>query len=229
MTKYLALIAVALSTQAGAADRNFSVTGFDRVRVDGPYKVTLTTGTAPFARATGDPAALDGVAIDVQGRTLVVRPDRASWGGYPGQARGPVEIRLGTHDLSAVWVNGAGSLIVDKIRGLSFDLAIQGTGTAAINSADVDQLKVAVNGSGTASMAGKAKRLTAIVRGTSVFDGAGLQALDATLGAEGPATIRAMVEGEAKIDARGLASVQVDGQPSCTVKAQGSATVTGCR
>ena len=59
-----------------------------KVRVDGPFKVTLATGVAPFAKASGAPAALDRVAIDVQRRTLVVHTSTSSWGGYPGDDAG---------------------------------------------------------------------------------------------------------------------------------------------
>ena len=77
---------------ADAATRNFGVSGFDRIRVDGPFRVKLATGVAPFATATANSAgALDGLAIDVQGRTLVVRSNRKSWGGYPGEAAGPTQ------------------------------------------------------------------------------------------------------------------------------------------
>ena len=110
-------LAIAAAHPADAADRNFGVSGFDRVRVDGPYKVRLITGVASFATARGSAAALDSVAMDVQGRTLIVRSNRSSWGGYPGEATGPVEITIGTHELTAAYVNGAGSLAIDKVRG----------------------------------------------------------------------------------------------------------------
>jgi len=41
--------------------------------------------------------------------------------------------------------------------------------------------------------------------------------------------VRANVSGTAKVDALGLAAVTLAGSPSCTVKTQGSSTVTGCR
>src|SRR5688500_9331412 len=115
---------------ADAATRNFGVSGFDRVRVEGPFKVRLATGVAPFASASGLANALDSIAIEVQGRTLVVRGIRSSWGGYPGESKGPVEISIGTHELTAAYLNGAGSLAIDKVRGLSFELSVQGAGSA---------------------------------------------------------------------------------------------------
>jgi hypothetical protein len=219
-----------LAAPAWAGTRNYSVTSFDRIRVDGPYHVTLKTNVAPFARASGSQASLDGVSVKVEGRTLIVRADTSSgWGGYPGEGRGPVTIELGTHDLTNAWVNGAGALFIDKVKGLSFDLAIQGSGIARIDSADVDQLRIGLSGSASSRIAGRALKLTATVRGSASLDAEALVVKDAVIGAEGPALVRASVSGTAKVDALGLASVALAGSPSCTVKTQGSSTVTGCR
>jgi hypothetical protein len=227
---FLALIITALTAfPALAADRNYSVTSFDRIRLDGPYKVQLVTGVAPFARASGSQQALDGVAIDVQGRTLIVRANRSSWGGYPGKQPGPVEISVGTHDLSAAYLNGPGGLSIDKIRGLSFELSIQGSGAVNVAKVDVDQLKVGISGAGSTTLAGRSPKMTAIVRGTSLFDASALIAKDIVVGAEGPAIVKVHASSSAKIDTIGTGTIEVSGSPACTVKATGSATVTGCK
>jgi hypothetical protein len=228
----LALLALASLPAAAAApttERNFSINSFDRIRVDGPYQVTLKTSVAPFARASGTASSLDGVSIKVEGRTLVIREGSGGWGGYPGEGRGPVTIEVGTHDLSAIYINGAGALDVDKVSGLAFEIAIQGSGVARIDQVDVDQLKIGVAGAATTRLAGRAAKLTATIRGTSTFEGDGLQVSDAVIGAEGPSTVRAQVTNSAKVDAIGLVSVTLTGDPACTVKARGSASVTGCK
>ena len=214
---------------AAPTTRNYSVTSFDRIRIDGPYKVELRTNVSPFARATGSPLSLDGLSIGVEGRTLVVRRGSGGWGGYSGESRGPVTISVGTPDLRNAWINGAGALSVDRVRGLSFDLAIQGSGMATLEQVDVDQFKAGISGSGSIRMSGKVAKLTATVRGTSTFDGDALQVKDAVIGAEGPSTVRTTVTNSAKVDALGLASVNLAGRPSCEVNAKGSATVSGCK
>ena len=224
----IALLAC-LPTPADAATRTFGVSGFDRIRIDGPFKVRLATGVAPFAVANGSGPGLDSVALDVEGRTLVVRNNRSSWGGFPGDAKGPVEISIGTHELNAAWVNGSGSLDIDRLRGLSFDLSVQGAGSASVGQATVDQLKIAIAGAGSVSIAGVAPKLTALVRGVSTLDAARLIASDAIIGAQGPATVRLTVTGSAKVDAQGAVVVDLAGRPACTVKATGSATINGCR
>lgn len=228
-TFLLAAAIAAIAAPAGAATRNFGITGFEKVRIDGPFKVKLTTGVAPFARATGSPQALDRVAIEVRGNTLVVHSNLDSWGGYPGRDSGPIEIALGTHDLSAAWINGSGAIAIDHVKGLSFDLSVQGSGAGEIGQVSVDQLNVSVVGTASAKLAGQAAKMTAVIRGISSLDAAALATKDATLGADGAATIAANVDNSVTVDATGPATVKIDGSPSCTLRVSGSASVSGCR
>jgi len=224
------LIAAALSVPANAGTRNYGVSGFEKVRVDGPFRVRVTTGVPPSAQATGPDDAIDKVAIDVQGSTLIVHINQSNWGGYPGTGSGgPVEITIGTHELSSAALNGSGSLNINEVKGLKFDLAVQGSGGANIGNADVDQLRVSVIGAANASLSGRAGKMTAIVRGVSTLNAAALSAKDAAIGAEGAATVTAQVSNEATIDGTGTATITVSGAPSCTVRASGSATVNGCK
>ena len=217
------------ASPAPAADRNFGVSGFDRIRVEGPFKVQVRTGIAPFARASGSAQAIDRVAMSIQGRTLVIRNSQTGWGGYPGQPSGPVEIEIGTHELGQAILNGAGTLAITRAEGLSFELAVQGSGSASIDEVAVDQMKVALSGTASARLAGKAPKLTAVVRGISTLAAAKLVTRDAEIGAEGPATVRINATGTAKIDAQGAATVELSGRPACTARTAGSATVSGCR
>src|SRR5260221_1723865 len=224
-----ALTALAAPAGAGAATRNFGITDFTKIRVDGPYKVSLSTGVAPFARATGSGPALDRLTIEVRGDTLVVQTNASGWGGYPGSNPGPVEVSVGTHEVSNASVNGARCLLVDRVRGLSFALSVQGSGRAEIASAGADQMNVSLVGIASAKLAGQVKKLTALVRGLSALDAAGLAATDAAIGTEGAATIDADVTGDATVDASGPGTIRLTGRPTCTMKVGGSTTVSGCR
>lgn len=219
----------AFSSAADAATRNFGITGFEKVRVEGPYKVRLATGVAPFASASGSQAAIDRIAIEMRGNTLVVHAGSSSWGGYPGQDTGPVEISLGTHDLNSAWLTGSGAIAIDRIKGLSFDLSVQGSGAAVIGDTRVDQLNISVGGTASATLAGQADKVTAVVRGVSSLDAANLAVNDATIGAEGTATVSANVSNAVTVDGNGPVTVTFSGGPACTLRVNGSANVSGCR
>ena len=165
----------------------------------------------------------------MRGDTLVIHSSLDSWGGYPGKDVGPVEISLGTHELSAAWLNGSGSLSINHVEGLKFGLSAQGSGSIDIAQAEVDQFNVSVLGTASARLAGQAGKVTAVIRGISTLDASGLALKDATLGADGAATIAANISTSAKVDASGPATVRLTGGPSCTLQVSGSASVTGCR
>lgn len=220
---------LALAAPAAAATRNFGISDFTKVRVDGPYRVTFTSGVAPFARASGSGPALDRLTVEVRGDTLVVQANKSGWGGYPGENPGPVEVNVGTHEISNAWVNGAGSLVIDRVRGLSFALSVQGSGRGEIAAADADQLNVSLVGTASARLAGNAKKLTALVRGISALDGTNLLATDASIGTEGAATVDANVKGDAEVSSSGPATIRLAGRPNCTLRIGSSAIVSGCR
>src|SRR4051812_20216991 len=225
----IALIAAAASP-ATAATRNFGVSSFDKIRVEGPYRIKLTVGVPVSAKASGgSTAALDRVSIESQGSTLIIHPNRASWGGYPGRDAGPIDIEIGTHDLVSAWLNGSGALNINKVKGLSFDLSVQGSGTTSIAQVDVDQLNISVGGTANASLAGRAAKTTAGIRGVSSLDASALSTKDATFGADGAATIKALVTNSAKIDGSGPGTITLTGRPACTVRVSGSTTVSGCK
>lgn len=224
-------VAVALSAVASpawAATRNFGITGFEKVRVEGPYKVVLSTGVAPFARATGSAAALDKLSVEVRGNTLVVHNSQSSWGGFPSANAGPVVIALGTHDLRSVSLNGSGTIAIDRVKGLSFDLSVQGSGGGSIGRVDVDQLNLNLGGTTSATLGGRSLKMTAVVRGNSSLDATLLKVNDAVLGAEGAANVKADVRNAIKIDGSGPATVTLSGKPACTLRVSGSVSVIGC-
>ncbi len=216
----------ATAVPAHAATRNYSVSSFTSIRVDGPYDVKLTTGVAPYARAVGDWSAIDKVSLSVEGQTLVIRPPA----GEPLKATGgTIRIEVGTADLAKAALNGSGRLAIDKVRGLKFDLTVAGAGTVDIAGMDVDQLTVGLIGVAGSRLGGKAKSVRAIVRGTSTLDASGLQTNNMKLGAEGAAVARLNVRDTLDLQAAGPATIAVDGSPACTVKIQGAASVSGCK
>lgn len=213
---------------AGSTTRNYGIRSFEKIRVEGPYKVTLKTGVAPFARAKGPQAALDRIDFEMRGDLLIVRS--GPFAKQPSAAAlAPVEVELGTHDLFSAALTGSGSLSVDKVKGLKFDLAVHGAGTTDIGQVSVDQLSVNLGGNAAARLSGKSQRLTAILKGLSSIDLSGLDVSDAVIAAEGPSTVRATVSKSAKIDGKGTASFALAGRPSCTLNVQGSVSVSGCK
>jgi hypothetical protein len=225
--RLLFLLAVTLaSSQVAAATRGYTVTGFDRIRVDGPYDVTVRTGLAPSARATGSTDAIDRISVAVQNSTLVIRPDNSGWGGYPGAATGKVEVAITVADLSAAILAGSGKLAIDRVHGDNLELVLGGAGMVSVGLIDVARLSVMLTGSGGASLAGHADDGRLVVRGAGNVAADGLTIRHAEIVSAGAGTITVTAAETAKVTAAGNGDVTVHGKPDCTVDATGTGTVS---
>ncbi len=222
----LALLALAAAVPAGAAERTYSITDFDRVLVDGPYRVALTTGRSSSARAEGSTEALDHVTVDVQGGTLRVRRNRSAWGGYPDSGAGPVTITLTTRDVRNAAVVGSGSLDIDRAKGLRVDLSVAGSGRLIVGEVEADNLVVGLLGGGRITLAGRTKQLRATVQGSGDLAASGLTADEAQIASDTAGNVAVAVARTAKVIATGAGDVEIVGSPACTVQAKGSGQVS---
>ena len=223
------LVLLAAASPTAAETRSFGINTFEKIRIDGPFKVTLTTGVAPYAKAVGSAQAVDRVAVDVRDNMIVVHTNVSSWSSDPNPNAGPVEVLIGTHDLSSAWLSGAGSLSINKVKGLSFDFSVQGSALGEIGDVAVDQFNINLNGTANARLAGQAGKTTSVVRGTANLDASRLIVKDAAITADGSATVDQTVTNSVKVTAAGPATIRLKGNPSCSLHAGGSTTITGCK
>ncbi|WP_343344348.1 DUF2807 domain-containing protein [Sphingomicrobium sp. XHP0239] len=207
-------------------ERNYSVTSYDRVRVEGGLSVTMVTGVSPFARAKGRAADMDGLTIDLNGRTLVIRQSVNNR--RRSEAPGPVTIEVGTPRLSQAWVNGSGTLDIDRVEGLEFDASVNGAGRLRIGALEADNFELLLNGAASAEIAGRVESGTVVVRGVSSLRGAGLDIEQLTLGVDGPGYVELGVAETAEIDSIGAGTIALDGAPACVTRLSGPTVLTGC-
>ena len=217
---------VAVVAPAMAVERRYSLGDFDRVQVEGPYQVHLTTGTATIGRAAGSQQALDRLSVDVQGSTLRIRPNRSAWGGYPGQSSDPPPtIFVSTRTVRAVSVRGSGGISVDKVRAPKLDLSLAGSGRIAIGAVEVDALALTQLGAGQLTLAGRAKQAKLFVQGSGAIDAAAFRADDVQVNAETAGNVSLAAVKTAKIRSTGAGDVIVSGNAACTVEALGAGAV----
>jgi hypothetical protein len=221
----LAFFAFYAAMPAAAAERTYTVTDFDRVQVEGPYRVILESGRSSAARAEGSTEALDQISVDVQGGTLRVRRNRSAWGGYPGEGAGPVTVTLITRDLRNALVVGSGSLDIDRAGGLRVDLSVSGSGRLSVAAVDADTLVVGLAGGGRITLAGRARQLKATIQGSGDLAAADLQADDAQIASDTAGNVAVAVARSARVTASGPGDVEIIGSPACTVQAKGSGRI----
>jgi hypothetical protein len=214
------------ATPAVAAERGYSVTSFDRIRVEGPFAVTVSTGKGVSAKASGSEEALERVSVKVEGRTMLIRPNLSGWGGYPGKQTGAASIAVTTPGLDTAIVLGSGSLDIDRMKGPRVVLTVEGSGRVAVHAIDADNASLAVAGSGTIDAAGRAKEAAAVVRGTAEIRAGDLAISDLTLTSESAGAVTMQASRSAKVNALGIGAITVAGTAACEVRKVGGGPLT---
>jgi hypothetical protein len=230
MTRFLfalPVLAAALvaSASAYAADRPYPVADFDRLVVEGPYRVHLVVGRATTARASGTRDGLDRVSIETNGTTLRIRPQRNVWGGSAGRDPGPVTIELTTRSLRSARLLGPATLDVDAARGLNVEFMVEGSGTLHAYNVAADTLTLGLLGGGLLEITGTAKILRGQFQGTGSVAGALLAVDAATVTTNTAGSVFLRVNGRAEITAYGLGTVTILGRPACVLSGSGASQV----
>ncbi|WP_326525319.1 head GIN domain-containing protein [Sphingomonas sp.] len=215
---------LSLAAPARADERRILLSAFDRIRVDGPFEVTVTTGKGAGATAIGDTRALDGVSVRLQGSTLIVGPSVNGWGGYPGTARTRPRVVVTVPALRAAAVVGGGRLSVDRMAGQRVELNLTGAGTLDVARAEADRVDGTLIGTGRMTLAGKAMRATFQSNGAGGIDAAGLDARDLTVNWQSAGDGSFTARETAEVMAMGQGAITVAGGPACTVKGSGPVT-----
>lgn len=226
MIRLLALLLL-LPSAAMAEERRVALGSFERVRINGAFEVTITTGS-PGATVIGDRGVIGDIDLRAEGTTLTVRQTSTGRWGEQRQAtaRVPVRILLATPRLSGITVNGGSKVTVARLVGSRVDLSAAGTGTIEVAAVQADQLIVQLAGDGRIGLAGRATAMRLVASGAGTIDAAGLEANDLDLHLDGPGTVRARARYTALVASSGLGAVTVTGRPKCRVIAAAGAPVT---
>lgn len=220
IVRFLAFALLVLPFAADAAEHRYTFGSYDRVRVEGPFEVNVTTGVAPGALATGDARMIDGLDIELQGTTLIVRMGHQGWGETPvGKSAPPPVITLTTPGLRAAFINGGARVTIMGMKAQRVDLSVNGSGTVTVSAADTDQLFAMIVGAGSMTLSGRAARARLVTNGAGTVDATALSVNDLSILQDGSGETRAAARYTALINSTGLGHIVVTGNPKCLVHA----------
>jgi hypothetical protein len=211
-----------------AAERTYSVTSFDSVRVVGPHTVIVETGRGVSARASGSTEAMDRVSVSVQGRVLQIRNNGNAWGGWPGQkvSANQLTIRITTPAMQGIAFTGSGKLDVDQMKGPRISIVSNGAGSVRVGQVETDQLSVTLSGPGSISIGGRAAQAQVTLQGSGTLAAEALKTTDLKLVVQGSASATIGASRSAKVTSTGSSPITIIGHPACVVNAVGAGEVS---
>ena len=217
----LILPALLLPGAAGAASRSYAVGSFERVRVDGPFRVVIRTGASPGAAVDADPALLDRIEVASEGGTLTVRYAVGRWSERaPSRPKdAPPLVTLSTDAARTLRVSAGAEVTLDRARGQRVEMSVNGAGALDVAGVDADQLQAVVIGAGKLVRAGHAARARLLTNGPGTIEAGGLIADELTVRLDGTGETTAGARYTAQVTDTGLGRVTVTGAAKCTVSA----------
>lgn len=211
---------------ATAAERSVAVTNFDRVRIDGPFEVKLTTRASPNVRISGDPRVLENVSVTFDGGLLVVRRDAAAAARAPKNVAAPV-VTLFTRDLRSAGVIGGGILTVQgPVAAIRVDLTVTGAGSITAPGIAADQLVATLIGNGALTLGGTARSARLLSNGAGSIAADALVANEAIVRTDGPTSVTVTARFNATASSTGLGPITILGKPECKVRAAAGGPIT---
>lgn len=227
MIRFLPLLLLLIAAPVSAAERAVFVSSFERLRVEGPFQVAVTTGRSPRASVAGDARALERVEVRLDGSTLVVRPTAERWQEQrSGAPSGIVTITLQTPMLASVSVIGGATVAVTGGKAARLDLSVTGAGAIALTGAQTEQANATVIGQGRIALAGRTGKARLLVNGGGRIEADALDAGELTVRVDGPGEALGRARFQANVVNTGLGHVAVAGTPKCVVRSDAGGPVT---
>lgn len=208
-----------------AAERSYSVTDFEKIRLTGPHKVTVTQGRARTARAIGDQVELQALKLDVAGGQLQISSASSAVSTWRKRDRPALEILITTPRLTSGQVLGAGTLTIDRLAGQKVEAGVAGAGKLSIGRIDADRTSLRLVGDGSIVAGGRTLALEVDARGSGSLDASKLAAKDVKLSTASSGSVKLQATKTVTGLASGAGSTEVDGKAVCTLRNLGSGTV----
>jgi len=228
----------------GPPEARTAVAGqFDRIMVNGPFQVKVSTGKSASISLRGPRTMLDDTEFTIRdGKLFINWQEGASWSRNGDHG---VDIDITLPALKEATIGESGLIEIDRVAGDSFtamlfssgeitihavevkafDALVAAAGELSIDQLNADSVDVKLGGSGGMRVAGRAEVAKLAVFGAGSFDNPSFIAKDASIITAGSGGVRATVDHHATIKSMGSGEVHLSGGATCTVSNNGSGSV----
>jgi hypothetical protein len=214
-----ALLAMLAIAPAHAAERSY----FEEVIVEGDIQVTVDTGKAPSAKATGEKNQLGALKVERQGRVIRIRLQGLQASRKTAE---PLQVVLTGRNINKLALRGNGKISASDVDMTNVTVELRGSGEINIASLKSTAFVARLVGNGRLNIAnGTAINSEVLVDGGFEVKAAGLKTEKLTLVQNGAANVHFTVDKSADISNSGTGTITIEGNANCFVRAAGGATI----
>jgi hypothetical protein len=218
-----ALLVLLTIAPAHAAERSFLVGSFEDVIVEGDIQVTLETGLAPSATATGDRDRLAALKVVRQGQVVRIRMQGLAANRVGGE---PLKVALTGRNVKKLILQGNGRIAASGLDMPQLRVEIRGSGEIDIAKVKSERLVALLVGSGKLTLgSGTITDTEILIDGSPVISAPTVETKTLRLQQNGPAKTHFQVSNTAEIINSGTGTITIDGKGRCLIRQAGGATI----
>ena len=210
-----------------AIERKLLVGSFENIVVIGDISVSVVTGKAPSAIASGDKRMLESLKLERVGTTLRVRLQDIINNNRGVPITAPLRLTLTTQDIKDVTLSGNGTITISEVKQTNLArMLVAGNGTINVGKLVADQYSAAINGNGKIDLgSGTVRDAKVVIEGAGVFESEKVRTRKLRLEHVGNAISTATVEEGTDIYNRGSGNITIGGKGTCFIKQAGTASI----
>jgi Putative auto-transporter adhesin, head GIN domain len=196
---------------------------FDRLELAGAARVVLVQGERDQAFVAGDAEVQKGVAVELRGGQLIIRPA----GGWKFWHSDKLFVQVEMRQLRQLSVSGAsdlhapGPLRLDQLK-----LTISGAGMVRLDQLQARQLVFGISGAGEGQFGGRVEDLSLQISGKGKVIADRLQAQRARVNVGGIGNVLLWVTDDLTAHISGVGSVDYFGNPTVQRSVSGMASIS---
>ncbi|MFG6412320.1 head GIN domain-containing protein [Roseateles sp. DC23W] len=196
---------------------------FDRLELAGAARVLLVQGERNQAFVAGDEEVQQGIAVELHGRMLVIRPA----GGWKFWHADKPFVQVEVRQLKQLSVSGASDVHVPGLlRADQLRLTISGSASVRAEQLEARQLTFGISGAGDGQLGGRVDELALQISGKGKVVADKLQAQKARVSVSGIGNVVVWVTEELTARISGIGSVDYFGSPHVLRSVSGMGTIT---
>jgi hypothetical protein len=198
-------------------EQTFAVSDFDQVRLEGVGKLVIRVGERESLTVRADSNLLPYLIANVRGNELTIGVKR----GYNLIPQDGIEYALTVTDLSALYLDGAGSVEIGALDTDRLNLTVSGAGGITLEDLQAKRFDVEIDGSGWVNAAGQTEKINVEINGAGSLEAGDLlcQQADVNISGLGKVTLWAIESLSAEIS--GAGSVSYYGSPDVDRRVDG--------
>ncbi len=199
-----------------------AVSGFNKIRVEGPMNVRLKASDTEGATVKTDDNIEPLVQTRVENGALIIDlPRNASF-----KTRGPLEVTVNFKTLNAIALSGSGDVSADRLSTDKLEVSVAGSGDIKLDNLQANSVSGNIAGSGDVTLAGTVANQNYSIAGSGDIHAKGLAGKSVKVSIAGSGDASVSASDSLDVSIAGSGDVIYSGNPTVKKSVLGSGSVS---